>query len=172
MIALCLVLSSQAQAAEFYLASDTLCTEEVFELPLNQESVLELCLENTSPYTRIMGFAFGVDVTVDIWITDWVNGNGTTAAPIDPVTRLTGANGTIVPEGIEGPVHVGTLTFDVGPGGGEVYADSNGQLVSEWPVVGSSQNDVPSTLVPEPASLILQVCMLLSLSALAVLRRS
>ncbi len=191
LVGLCFVLGGKASAAHFYLATDASCVDNgIVEPPADQVSVWELCLENTSaaeaaglPDTRegdgFFGFTFGLEVTQgDILITDWVDDAGMTLDT--STTWITGAQtvfGIDLPEGLPNPLHIGSVTLDVGATGGEVSADSDGQDVTELLQNGTDSPDtryveIFPTLVPEPATPALQAIMLLLLSALYFSRRS
>ncbi len=168
---LCFLLGGQARAAEFYLTTDIECAYEgIVELPVDQVSDWELCLESTVGYDTFLAGSFDVAVTGDILIDSWVSVEGVLGSPSTDV-NIFGSLG-LNPTGFPSPVHIGTIALDVGPWGGDVYASSDGQDLTEQGPPGFLHTELDPVVVPEPAAVALQAIMLLSLSALGLLRRS
>lgn len=163
-------LGGEAHSAEFYITESGCVNDGVLEIAADQLDLdLELCISNTGGYTGFLNYAWIIEVTDDIDIIDWVPQDGSPSnVSSPPYEAIMGTIG--VSNNPAGPSWVGTFTVDIGPGGGEIWAGSNEQLVTESP--GGFAAVVPSTLVPEPSATLLQTAMLLSLSAVSLLRRS
>jgi len=147
--------------------------EGVLVLPLDQlDVVLDLCLSNSDGYTNFFNYSWVIEVTDDIGIVSWLGVNGSDANTSVPgeLTGTKGAPGSLSP----GPVQVGTVTVDIGPGGGEIWAGSDGLEVTEEreetiPLIVYTM--VPHTLVPEPDMQVLEAVMFSLLLLLGLIRR-
>ena len=147
--------------------------EGVLVLPSDQIDVaLDLCLSNSDGYTNFFNYTWVIEVTNDIGIVSWLGVNGSDADTSVP-GELTGTKGS--PGSLSaGPVQVGTVTVDIGPGGGEIWAGSNDELVTEErevtiPLIVDAV--VPHTLVPEPDMQVLEAVMCSLLLLLGLIRR-
>ena len=144
--------------------------EGVLVLPSDQlDVVLDLCLSNSDGYTNFFNYSWVIEVTDDIGIVSWLGVNGSDADTSVP-GELTGTKGS--PGSLSaGPVQVGTVTVDIGPGGGEVWAGSNDELVTEEIDDVILATVVPHTLVPEPDMQVLEAVMFSLLLLLGLIRR-
>ncbi len=173
---LSLSLGREANSAEFYLTNGGCVNEGVLALPLDQlDVVLDLCLSNSDGYINFFNYSWVIEVTDDIGIVFvdavalWAPDNGS-LANADVVGKLTGTKG--VPGSLSpGPVRVGTVTVDIGPGGGEIWVGSDGLDVTEEIDDVILTTVVPHTLVPEPDMQVLGAVMLSLLLLLGLIRR-
>ncbi len=174
LVAVLLSLSTgrEANAAEFYLAYDGCLNEVAFDIESDQTGLaLDLCLANSDGYVYFFNYSWILEATDKIEVVSWTPDNGSPADTSDPEGWWISGTKAAPGQFSAGPVRVGTVTVDIGLGGGEIWAGSNGALVyekTEDPGLVSSV--IPPTLVPEPSIQILESVMLALLFLLGLSR--